>query len=413
MPHACRRGVGARLAWGTRLLCTTGRAKPRQLLSSLQLFAVGQSEGEQSAANPYHALGLNAGSPGACGAWDWVLDVRSPGEHAEDHLQGTNVLSVPVLDDAQRTLVGTEYTRGSRHWARMQGASMISTRIGAILSDVLAERTSEGDRLLVYCWRGGLRSRALATVLSHVGFKVELLEGGYRAYRRAVAAFLEKSLPAFRFVVVSGPTGSGKGRVLAALAAQGGQVLDLEELAMHRGSTFGAMEEAQPRQKFFESKLTAALAPMAPERPIFVESESRRVGACHLPEGLAEGMAAGERVELAVPLAERVRWIRECYSHFETKAFQPQLIAAIDKLTPLLGRLRTDAWRALVEDGRWEQLVEELLVGHYDPAYAKARRRLGTAEEGMRADIHSLQDPAAVTAAAAAMLRQHDPVAVS
>lgn len=391
----------------------------RQLLSSLELFSINEGRRQDSVEphmelanrNPYRALGRASGSQGRCGRWEWVLDVRSPGEFQEDRIVAENVINVPVLDDSERSVVGTEFTRGSKHQARMEGASLISARIGQILDKELRSRAKEGDRLLVYCWRGGMRSRSLATVLNYVGFKVHLLEGGYRAYRRAVTAFLEEGMKAFRFVVIAGPTGSGKGRVLEALAREGGQVLDLEGLAQHRGSTFGAMAGQQPSQKLFESKLVADLSSMTPERPVFVESESRRVGTCHLPNALAEGMRNAERVEVVVPLKERVRWIRSCYCHFEDGQQQKALFSALAKLTAVVGKQRVAAWEEMAAEAQWQQLVEELLVLHYDPAYLKSRRRLSLkGATHSTIELEHLADDVELRRTAVSLLSSKDPL---
>lgn len=406
--------------WGKRTLCTAGGR--RQLLSSLQLFSVcDEGAGQANAApngckatrNPYKALGRNRASERRCSAWEWVLDVRSPKEFQEDRIVAENVLSVPVLDDEERCAVGTEFTQGSKHEARMEGASLISTRIGQIIARDLAGRTKEGDRLLVYCWRGGMRSRSLATVLTYVGFKVQLLEGGYRSYRRAVTAFLEEEMQQFRFIIISGPTGSGKGRVLEALASEGGQVLDLEGLAMHRGSTFGAMQSKQPSQKLFESKLVAELASMDPERPVFVESESRLVGTCHLPSSLAAGMRVAERAEVVVPMEERVKWIRSCYRHFEDEQHRETLFSALAKLTAMAGKERVAAWKEMATAAEWQKLVEELLVLHYDPAYGSSRKKLsmqGTTQSTIH--LENLGDDEALRRAAVSLLASKDPLFV-
>ena len=183
-------------------------------------------------------------SPEARATYDAIIDVRSPAEFAEDHLPGA--INLPVLDDAQRAEIGTIYVQTSKFLARRQGAAMVARNIAAHLEGPLAERTG-GFRPLVYCWRGGQRSGAMATVMSQVGWPVTRLEGGYQTWRRRVLSRLYDPAahgPDFRCILLDGPTGSGKTAVLGLLAERGVQVLDLEGLAHHRGSLFGASDRA-------------------------------------------------------------------------------------------------------------------------------------------------------------------------
>src|SRR5215472_1873107 len=202
------------------------------------------------------------------------IDVRSPVEFALDHVPGA--ANHPVLSDAERERVGTLYA-DSPFEARKLGAAIVARNIATMIESAFMDEPREW-RPLVYCWRGGQRSRALVQVLHEIGWRAVQLEGGYRAYRRHVAAELERLPLRFRYVVICGLTGSGKSRLLAALARAGAQTLDLEGLARHRGSVLGGLPgTAQPSQKAFESGLCEALARLDPSRPVFVESESRRI----------------------------------------------------------------------------------------------------------------------------------------
>lgn len=302
------------------------------------------------------------------GQFDALIDVRSESEFAGDHMPGA--LSAPVLDDAQRAEIGTLHKQQSAFDARRRGAALVARNI----ADHLEERFAQMPRSwrpLVYCWRGGQRSGAMATIMARVGWPVRQLEGGYRAYRRAVIDALAHLPAHLDFRVICGTTGSGKSRLLQHLARAGAQVLDLEALACHRGSVLGGLpQQPQPSQKMFETQLWWRLCDFDPSRPVFVESESRKVGDLRVPDELIARMRASPCVVLELPLAERVRLLREEYLHFEQD--RAALDAQLDCLTALHGRDRIAQWKALAAGERWEELVERLLVEHYDPAYLKS-----------------------------------------
>lgn len=300
--------------------------------------------------------------------FDAVLDARSPAEHAEDHLPGA--LSTPVLDNAERARVGTLYKQQSPFEAKRIGAALVSRNIADILETRLAGMSREW-RPLVYCWRGGNRSGALATVLARVGWRTALLDGGYRAFRRRVVADLGAIPCRLRFHVVAGRTGSGKSLILQRLQGRGAQVLDLEAIASHRGSVLGLMPDTtQPSQKRFETLVWDALRRFDPARPVFVESESKRVGQCHVPDALIEQMRAspGTRIEMGVE--QRAALLLREYRHFVDD--RNALFERLERLVPLHGRAKVGAWRELADAGRWPDFVVELLQAHYDPAYDRS-----------------------------------------
>ncbi|HSW81841.1 MAG TPA: tRNA 2-selenouridine(34) synthase MnmH, partial [Usitatibacter sp.] len=211
-----------------------------------------------------------------------LLDARSPSEFAEDHLPGA--INVPVLDDGERALVGTIYKQQSAFDAKRAGAPIVSRNIARHI-ETLFSQMPRTWKPLVYCWRGGGRSGSLAHVLRQVGWDAVRLEGGYKAFRKQVVADLEELPHRVRFRVVCGATGSGKSRLLEALASAGAQVLDLEVMAAHRGSLLGELPDApQPSQKSFETAIWTALSGFDPARAVFVESESRKVGNLRVPE---------------------------------------------------------------------------------------------------------------------------------
>jgi len=317
---------------------------------------------------PGHAVRIESLAPGE---FDAVIDVRSPAEFAEDRIPGA--LSCPVLDDAERARVGTLYKQESPFAARRLGAALVARNVARHLEGALAGK-ARGWRPLVYCWRGGKRSGAMAHVLREVGWDAKTLAGGYKAYRRWVVAELAARPGALTFRVVHGATGSGKSRLLRTLERAGAQVLDLEGLAAHRGSVLGDLpDRVQPSQKWFESLLRAALASFAPARMVFVEGESRKIGQLQVPEALIEAMRASECLLLEADLGTRVALLMDEYRHFF--ADPAALGAQLDCLAALHGRARVDEWKALAARAAWRELVERLLVEHYDPAYRRSAQR--------------------------------------
>ncbi len=303
--------------------------------------------------------------------WDEIIDARSPAEFAEDHLPGA--INLPVLDDEERARVGTLHNVESAFAAKKAGAALVSRRIAAHLESHLADKP-KSYRPLVYCWRGGSRSGSLTTVLRAVGWGAVQLEGGYKAFRRRVIEDLDILPEQFRFRVVCGRTGVGKSRFLRALDACGAQVLDLEELAAHMGSVLGAyVTRPQPGQKYFETLIWDRLRRFDPAQPVVVESESKKIGNLHTPEALLLRMRASPCLNLEAPIPVRVALLKEEYLHFldAPEALGRQL----DCLTALQGKERVAAWKLQAAEGRWDELVEDLLAQHYDPAYLRSLGR--------------------------------------
>ncbi len=300
--------------------------------------------------------------------FDEIIDVRSEGEFSEDHIPGA--INLPVLNNEERERVGTIYKQVSSFDAKKIGAALVSANISRHIGSILQDRPRNW-RPLVYCWRGGGRSGALAHVLAQIGWKVGQLDGGYKAYRRAILEELP-ALPArFDWRVVCGMTGTGKSLLLRALKEQGAQVLDLEELAAHRGSVLGNLPgEAQPAQKMFESRVWHALKHLSPERPVYVESESRKIGRLRVPPELIDAMWQSACVVIEAPIPVRVALLMDEYVHFLGDA--GLLNAQLDCLRALHGGAVIESWQAMARDGSWERLTEELLLRHYDPAYTRA-----------------------------------------
>jgi len=314
---------------------------------------------------------IESAAPEAASAYDDIIDVRSPLEFEIDHMPGA--INLPVLDDTQRSHVGALYVQTSKFVARRVGAALVSRNIATHLEGHLADKPGS-YRALIYCWRGGQRSGAMATVLDQVGWRVSILRGGYRTYRRRVTAALYDQRAPYRFFVITGGTGSAKTEILARAAALGVQVLDLEALARHRGSLFGAHpHHPQPSQKMFESLLLSQLEAMDVTRPILVEAESTRIGELFLPPCITKAMNAAPAVEICVPPAERARYVASTYRDVALDV--SRLKAALDALPRHHSLEDRRRWRALAEAGEFERVAFELIEAHYDPAYERSASR--------------------------------------
>ncbi len=300
--------------------------------------------------------------------FDEVIDVRSPAEFAEDHVPGA--INCPVLDNEERAAIGTMYKQVSPFDAKKRGVALVARNIARHIEEQFAVH-GRTWRPLVYCWRGGKRSGAMAHILSEIGWHAAQLEGGYRAYRREILAQLAVLPDKYRYCVICGTTGSAKSRLLQALAAAGAQVLDLEDLASHRGSVLGNLpEQPQPAQKMFDSIVWDALRKFDPDRVVYVEAESKKVGQLQVPDALLACMRASPCVLIEAPLAERVAFLVQEYEHF---LGDPQdLKAKLDCLAGLHSKDTLARWMSQVEHGQWDALVADLLANHYDPAYRRA-----------------------------------------
>ena len=297
--------------------------------------------------------------------FDLIIDVRSPAEFALDHIPGA--VNYPVLNNEERAQIGTLYKQVSPFAAKKLGAALVSRNIAHHLENHLLELPREW-RPLIYCWRGGERSGAFTHILNRIGWKAMQLEGGYQGFRRTVIDGLDLAAQQFTFQVICGMTGSGKTRVLQETQKYGAQILDLEALAIHRGSVLGNEPNIeQPSQKGFETALWNALRSLDPTKPVLVESESKKVGGVHIPDALMEKIRSGACIELRSSTQTRVSWLIREYHHFlsDTDNFKRKLAL----LTAHYGKVQIAQWSEAIDAGNFPELVEELLVRHYDPSY--------------------------------------------
>lgn len=305
------------------------------------------------------------------GEFSTIIDARSENEYAEDHLPGA--VNWPSLNNEERHLVGTVYKQVSPFEAKKRGAALVAANVARHIEREVLDKPKSWQPL-VYCWRGGKRSGSLSLVLDQIGFRVHLVDGGYKAFRHAVLAQLPALAQRLHYRVVCGPTGSGKTRLLQALAAQGAQVLDLEALANHRSSVLGAVPgQQQPSQKHYDTLVWQQLRGFDPARPVYVESESKKVGNVSVPDALIEAMRASPCIDLQLAEDERVALLLEDYDWFvRNPAFFCERLSA---LTELRGRAVVQGWQDAVQAGRTREVVRELLVSHYDPMYAASIQR--------------------------------------
>ncbi|MGB4062399.1 MAG: tRNA 2-selenouridine(34) synthase MnmH [Azonexus sp.] len=302
-------------------------------------------------------------------AYDEIIDVRTPAEFAEDHIPGA--INCPVLDNEQRIQVGTLYKQVSPFEAKKIGAALVSENIAKHLKERFLDRPKTW-KPLIYCWRGGDRSGSMTTVFKAIGWRAGQLDGGYKAWRSHVIATLEALPQQFRFTVVCGATGNAKTRILQAIGELGEQILDLENLANHKGSVLGVLPDSpQPSQKGFETDLMLAMAALDPARPVYVEAESRKIGNLHVPEAMIARIRSGECVAVEATLGARVAFLLKDYDYFLTR---PEFLGnRLDVLRSLQSRETMARWQQFIADADWPTLVRELLELHYDPLYRRSQ----------------------------------------
>ncbi len=302
-----------------------------------------------------------------------IIDVRSPSEFTEDHIPGA--INLPVLNDAERAEVGTMYKQ-CPFTARKVGAALVAKNISQHLTTHFAAE-EKNYKPLVYCWRGGQRSGSMALVLGQIGWRVTILEGGYKTYRTYVRDQLEYLPAQFNYQILCGLTGSGKTYILRQMQEHGTQVLDLESLANHRGSLLGeewqGNSSAQPSQKYFETLLLQQLQHFDINQPVWLESESNKIGQVHLPQLLWQKMKLANCIEIQLPMAERVQFLLQEYPHLVT--YPDILKAKLEKLKFRCGKHKLNLWNQLIDCENWDIFVEDILQSHYDPTYSQSKQQ--------------------------------------
>ena len=329
------------------------------------------------------------------GRYALVIDARSEREYAEDHLPGA--INLPVVDNDEYAEVGTTH-KTDKHRAYQIGVSYALKNMSRAIDELITKHPKDA-RMLVYCFRGGKRSKLWLDSLATIGYRVDRLPGGWKAYRAWVRDQLETLPRRFRYNVLCGPTGCGKTRLLMALESVGAQVLELEGLAQHHGSLIGDLPGVpQPTQKWFDSLLVDKLSRFDPQLPVWVESESKKIGAIQLPDALLETFRNGRIFAMEAPMSERVRLWREDYGHFE--ADPDSLIERLRYLRSLIGGEEFALWEKLAAERRMPELFQRLMEAHYDPAYARSiGRNFPRYADAPRLHVDSLDMPALVEVA--------------
>ncbi|MBL8446159.1 MAG: tRNA 2-selenouridine(34) synthase MnmH, partial [Zoogloeaceae bacterium] len=295
---------------------------------------------------------------------------RSPAEFAEDRIPGA--INCPVLDDEQRARVGTIYKQLSPFEARRLGGALVAENIARHLHAHFMDKPKRW-RPLVYCWRGGQRSGSFVTWLRLIGWDAQQLEGGYKAFRHLVVNELMAYSMLLPFRVIAGATGSGKTRLLEALERAGAQVLDLEQLACHKGSVLGEIpNQNQPSQKGFETDLWAQLRRFDRGRPVYVEAESRKIGRIHLPEPLIETMRKSPCMVIEADRNARLEFLLRDYAYLGNDPSRLQ--SKIGCLAGIQSNATLDRWKAMAADGALSELFGELMDHHYDPLYKRSQQ---------------------------------------
>ena len=308
---------------------------------------------------------------------DMIIDVRSPAEFEIDHIPGAT--NMPVLNNDERAQIGTMYKQNSAFHARRYGGAIVARNISKHILASLQDKSTE-FRPIIYCWRGGQRSNSFAQICSDIGWQTYVLDGGYKAYRKKVLTDLETIAPSIKLILISGPTGTGKTRLLKAIKQNGGQILDLEALANHRGSLLGLQPgEKQPKQKYFESLLLHSIEKLNPDEPVFVEAESSKIGEIQIPKHFFNLMKTARLLEIYMPLEKRAQFLVKEYEYLQTHT--EALFKLFDAMFYRHGEQKTDVWRELAENKSWHELALELICSHYDPAYkSSSMRKLRKAE---------------------------------
>jgi tRNA 2-selenouridine synthase len=314
-----------------------------------------------------------------------VADVRSPGEYAEGHIPGA--VNIPLFDDEQRAEVGTVYKKEGNINAVLRGIDLAAPGMSDKLRKALD--LASGGKLLVHCWRGGMRSEAMAWLFSQGGIDSSLLEGGYKAYRNHILSDLGRER---KFFILGGLTGSGKTGILRHMKSAGVQVTDLEGLASHRGSAFGALGQApQPTSEHFANLLYDDLASMRDDEPVWLEDESRNIGTVFMPDCFSLRMQTAPVIALMMSIETRLPRLLEEYTTFPAE----EIMASVMKISKRLGGDRTREAADALRKGDYPTAIR-ITLEYYDKAYHYG---LSKRPEGQVTYINTETDDVGVNAA--------------
>ncbi len=322
-----------------------------------------------------------------------LLDVRSPAEFAKGHIPGA--LNLPLFSDLERAELGLTYKQLGSQPAVQAGLALVGPKLAALGDGLLAHHQAAGDGpLRIHCWRGGMRSASVGWLAETLGLPVQLLEGGYKAYRRWVLASFERPWP---LRLLGGRTGTGKTDLLLELARRGVAVVDLEGLAHHRGSSFGGLGlPPQPSSEHFENRLAAALVACTDADAIWLEAESAQVGRCRIPAGLWRQMQGAPVLEICRPLGERLRRLVAVYGVQEPD----DLAEATRRIARRLGPVRTQEALAAIERHDWSEACRWML-DYYDRCYDheldRQRKRQDPCSAHHSLDLHDWDEESAAT----------------
>jgi len=294
------------------------------------------------------------------------IDVRTPQEFAQGHLPGA--INVPLFSNEERAIVGTLYKQVSVDAAKQRGLEFVSPKLPAIIKSI-TEYANQDYQIIIYCWRGGMRSKSIVTLLDTLNIVARQLVGGYKAYRRYVLDGLETCKIRPEIVVLSGSTGVGKTTILNELATKGHPTINLEGLANHRGSVFGQIGLGKSTTTpMFEAAVLECLEKYQDKPYIIVECESTQIGNVYIPKVLREGMRLGKTILLQASVSTRVQRIIAEYS--SNRAIDAETIAhCIQAIYKYLGRKKTAFLLQCLANNQIELLVASLLVDYYDPLY--------------------------------------------
>ena len=287
-----------------------------------------------------------------------IIDVRSPKEFKHAHIPGA--INMPLFDDAERAIVGTAYKQEGREIAILKGLEIVGPKMAPMVAEI--KEKFSGKPIVLHCWRGGMRSKSVATLLSFCGIDTEVIKGGYKSYRKEVQNLFLQNM---EYIILGGRTGSAKTKILSALKTSGEQVIDLEKLANHKGSAFGDLgEDVQPTTEMFENLLFEGLRFFEMDKRIWLEDESHLIGTVFIPETIWQQMRTAPVIYCNFPVEERIKFLVETYGHFDKAG----VINSVNKITKRLGGQHAKAILEFYEAGNLYEATKLVLV-YYDKSY--------------------------------------------